>query len=59
MVHEAMEYANIAMLGEQRVAPVGAVAAANGIGLCENFIDLDACEDEEVGLPMTRMLAIE
>lgn len=59
MVQEAMEYANIAMLGEQRVAPVGAVAAANGIGLCENFIDLDACEDEEVGLPMTRMLAIE
>ena len=59
LVQEAMEYANIAMLGEQRIAPVGAAAAANGMGLCKDFTDLDACEDEEVGLPMTRVLAIE
>ena len=57
MVHEAMDYANIAMLEEQRVASVGTIVAANGIGLYENFIDLDACEDEEIGLPMNRLLA--
>ena len=54
-----MGYANIAMLGEQRIAPVRAAAAANGLGLCKDFTDLDACEDEEVGLLMTRVLAIE
>ena len=56
MVHEAMDYANIAMLEEQRVAPVGTIVAANEIGLYENFIGLDACEDKDIGLPMNHLL---
>ena len=59
MIQQAMRYANIATLGDQRTAPVGAAAAANGIGLCQNFTDIDACEDEEARMPMSRVLAIE
>ncbi len=51
--------AKIAMLGDQRVAPVGAAAAAKGIGLCQNFTDIEACENEEAAMPMTHLLAIE
>ena len=59
LVQEAMRQANIAVLGDQRVAPVGAAAAANGLGLCQNFTDIEACENEEASMPMTRVLAIE
>ena len=58
LIQEAMREANIAVLGDQRVAPVGAAAAANGLGLCQNFTDIEACENEEASMPMTRVLAI-
>ena len=59
MIEEAMARAEITVLGDQRVAPVGAAAAANGIGLCGNFTDLEACEAEERQMPMSRVLAVE
>lgn len=59
LVQGAMREANIAVLGDQRVAPIGAAAAANGFGLCQNFTDIEAYKNEEAGMPMTRVLAIE
>ena len=59
LIQEAMRDADIATLGDQRVAPVGAAAAANGIGLCQNFTDIEACENEEASMPMSRVLAVE
>ena len=58
-IQETMKTANIEMLGDQRVAPVGAAAAANGLGLCQNFTDIYACENEETSMPTNRLLAVE
>ena len=59
MISAAMFAAQIRLVGNARTPPVGAAAAANGLGLCNNYTELDVCEDEETHMPMTRLLAVE
>lgn len=42
-----------------RPTPVGAAAAANGLGLCNTYTKLDECGREEDSLPSTEVLGIE
>lgn len=46
-------------MGDMRPDPVGAAAAANGIGLCSTFTKLDVCCQEESRLPHSLILGIE
>lgn len=59
LIADAFKYANIHLLGDSRVSPVGAAAAANDLGLCSNFVEPDKCEGEEWTMPKKRVLAVE
>ncbi|KAL9038796.1 MAG: hypothetical protein Q9214_005140 [Letrouitia sp. 1 TL-2023] len=59
LIQSAMAAAAIPLLGDARTPPVAAAAAANGLGLCENYTKPDICEDEEARMRMSRVLAIE
>ncbi|KAI4255245.1 MAG: hypothetical protein L6R35_007517 [Caloplaca aegaea] len=54
-----MSAAEILLLDDARTPPVGAAAAANGLGLCGNYTELDVCGHEEARMPMRRVLAVE
>ena len=58
VVLDAFNYASIHLLNEGRVAPVAAASAAYGLGLCETYAELDACDAEEAQMAMKRVLAI-
>lgn len=59
LIADAFKYADIHLLGDKRVSPVGAAAAANGLGLCSRFVEPDKCEAEEWTMPTKRVLAVE
>ena len=59
VVLDAFNYASIHLLNKGRVAPVAAAAAANGLGLCETYTELDVCDVEEAQLAMKRVLTID
>lgn len=54
-----MRHAGIEPLDNSRVAPIGAAAAATGLGLCTHYTEPDICESEEMQTNTTRVLAIE
>ena len=58
-VQRAFQYARINMLGDERLATVGAAAAAYGLGLCANYTEIDVCDSEETRMPVRRVLAIQ
>lgn len=58
-VPDAMRHAGIEPLDRSRVAPIGAAAAATGLGLCAHYSEPDLCEFEETQMNMTRVLGIE
>ena len=45
--------------GDLHPDPVGAAAAAHGIGLCNNFTKIDVCQAEEEDLPLSLVLGVE
>ena len=59
VVSDAFNYASIHLLKEGRVAPVAAAAAANGLGLCETYAEINACDVEEAQMAMKRVLTID
>ena len=64
VITEALQYAGISPLPgdpdlETRPAPVAAAAAANGIGLCKSYAEVDVCNQEEALLPDSQVLGIE
>ena len=59
VVSDAFNYASIRFLNEGRVAPVAAASAANGLGLCETYTELNACDAEEAQMAMKRVLSID
>lgn len=58
-VQRAFQYARINMLGDERLATVGAAAAAYRLGLCANYTEIDICDSEEIRMSMKRVLAIQ
>ncbi len=58
-VQRAFQYARINMLGDERLATVGAAAAASGLGLCANYTEMDVCDSEETRMSMKRVLAVQ
>ena len=59
IISDAFDYAGIHLLNEGRLAPVAAASAANGLGLCETYAELDVCDVEEAQMAMKRVLAID
>lgn len=59
LVPDAMRHAGIEPPDRSRVAPIGAAAAATGLGLCAHYSEPDLCEFEETQMNTTRVLGIE
>lgn len=59
LVPDAMRHVGIEPLDRSRIAPIGAVAAATGLGLCAHYTEPDLCEFEETQMNTTHVLGIE
>jgi len=59
LVPDAMRYAGIEPLDRSRIAPIGAAAAATGLGLCAQYTEPDLCDFEETQMNTTHVLGIE
>ncbi len=58
-VQRAFQYARINMLGNERLATVGAAAAAYRLGLCANYTEIDSCDSDKTQMSMKRVLTIQ
>lgn len=59
LVPDAMRHVGIEPLDRSRIAPIAAVAAATGLGLCAHYTEPDVCEFEEMQMNTTRVLGID